>query len=301
MQYSAYKDMLSSAYRKPSYGRIAAVVALCFLVTTIATPIFLGLVGKIAPELTPVQVTQGSFEIGVTPGGLFIVLASFALLLLTTILSAKRFADRDLRSLTGPIPQMRLDFILSMKWLVGITVVLLLVPTPHNSGDTPVELIAQMPISIWLAWLPLGLLGLAVQVIAEEVFFRGYLQTQLVAATKSYSKGMVLAALLFGVGHVSMDLTGYAALVPVLWAVLFGLAAGDLTARSGTLGPALALHFTNNMAALFIAPPQGQLSGFGLWTRQIDLNSAYADPITMVFEGLILLITWLTVRIALMR
>jgi membrane protease YdiL (CAAX protease family) len=150
-------------------------------------------------------------------------------------------------------------------------------------------------------WLPLGLIGLMVQVTAEEVFFRGYLQTQLVAATKSHVKGMVLAAVFFGLGHVSLSVDGLAAFFPVFWAMLFGLLAGDLTARTGNLGPAIAIHFVNNALAMFLAPVEGQLSGFGLWLQAIDLKGVYTDPLIMTVEVLSLLIMWLIARITLKR
>jgi membrane protease YdiL (CAAX protease family) len=297
MKYSAYDDMLRSALRQPSYGRIVTVIAICFGVTVVLTPLFLSLLGQFAPELSAINITESGLEIGTTQGGLLSVLASFSLLLGATLLCAKRVAHRTMRDLTGPAHRLRTDLKLTFKWLAGLTVIMMIVPSPNSA----VELVPHLPLSVWLAWLPIGLLGLAIQVTAEEVFFRGYLQTQLVAATRSYSKGMVLAAILFGIGHISTDLSGLSAVFPVLWAIFFGLLAGDLTARSGTLGPAIAMHFINNMLAMFIAPAQGQLSGFGLWTRQVDLNAAYADPFTVCSEGLILLITWLTVRIALKR
>lgn len=297
MRYTAYAKMLASAARQTAYWRIAAVLGVTLLVTVLLTPISIGLLGYMSPELNAIHQTELGLEIGTSQGGMFVVLASFALLLLATVLLAKRFSDRNLRDITGPAPQLRAQLGVTLKWMAGLTVVMLLVPAPNPANAMQ----NQLQFGVWLAWMPLAMVGLAVQVTAEEMFFRGYLQTQLIAATRSYSKGMALAALLFGVGHLSSDIEGIAALFPVIWATLFGLVAGDLTARSGTLGPAIAVHFVNNAMALLIAPPTGQLSGFGLWTRDIDLGTAYSDPWIICFEGLILLITWLTARIALKR
>lgn len=297
MRYNAYADMLASALRKTAYWRIFVVLGGAFLVAAVLTPLAIALIGGIAPELSAIKRTGFAIEIGATQGGLFIVLASFALLLGATVVFAKRVSNRNLRDITGPARPLRAQLIVTLKWMAGLTVVMIFVPAPYPSGD----LLEQMPTLVWLAWLPLGLIGLAVQVTAEEMFFRGYLQTQLIGATRSYAKGMILAALLFGIGHISTEVDGIAALFPVIWATMFGLVAGDLTARSGTLGPAIAVHFVNNMMAMFIAPVGGQLSGFGLWTRDIDLTTAYSDPTLICFEGLILLITWLTARIALKR
>jgi membrane protease YdiL (CAAX protease family) len=297
MRYSAYADMLASALRQTAYWRIGVVLGGAFLVAAVLTPLAIALIGGIAPELSAIRRIGSAIEIGATQGGLFIVLASFVLLLGATVVFAKRVSDRSLRDITGPAPLLRDHLAVTLKWMAGLTVVMVFVPAPYPPND----LQQQMPSLVWLAWLPLGLIGLAIQVTAEEMFFRGYLQTQLIGATKSYAKGMILAALLFGIGHISNDVDGVAALFPVIWATMFGLVVGDLTARSGTLGPAIAVHFVNNMMAMFIAPVGGQMSGFGLWTRDIDLTSAYSDPTLICFEGLILLITWLTARIALKR
>ncbi|MFT6425371.1 MAG: membrane protease YdiL (CAAX protease family) [Celeribacter sp.] len=300
MKYNAYADMVASALRQRAYWRIAVVLGASFLVSALLTPLALGLIGALAPELMAIKRTSSGIEIGTSQGGLFVVLASFALLLGATVIFAKKFAERNLRDITGPAPILRAQFIVTLKWMAGLTAVMILVPSPHPAGDTG-DMHENLALALWLAWLPLGLIGLAVQVTAEEMFFRGYLQTQLIGATQSYAKGMVLAALLFGIGHISTEIDGVAALFPIIWATLFGLVAGDLTARSGTIGPAIAVHLVNNMMAMFIAPVGGQLSGFGLWTRDIDLSTAYSDPVLVCFEGLILLITWLTARIALKR
>ena len=297
MRYSAYTEMMASALRQRAYWRIVVVLGVTFLFFTTLTPLVIWLIGASAPELAAITPTPEGFDVGTSQGGLFIVLATFTLLIGATVVLAKRFSQRGLRDITGPAAHLRQQFVVTFKWMIGLTAVMILVPSPHAS----IELQDHLSLALWLAWLPLGLVGLAIQVTAEEMFFRGYLQTQLIGATQSFAKGMVLAALIFGIGHISTDVDGIAALFPVIWATLFGLMAGDLTARCGTIGPAIAVHFINNLMAMFIAPVAGQLSGFGLWTRDLDLNAAYSDPVLICFEGLILLITWLTARIALKR
>lgn len=297
MRYSAYADMVASALKQRAYWRIIVVLLATFFVVSLLTPLLMGIIGKIAPELSAIRTTPSGIAIGTSPGGMFLVLASFAVLIVATVVFAKKFSKRSLRDLTGPALLLRSQFSTTFKWMLGLMAVMMLLPAPHSSF----ELQNQLALGLWLVWLPLGLIGLAIQVTAEELFFRGYLQTQLVGATGSYAKGITLSALVFGFGHLSGDVEGLSALFPVIWATFFALVAGDLTARSGTLGPAIAVHFINNMAVIFIAPTAGALSGFGLWTRDLDLSAAYSDPVLICFEGLILLITWLTARIALKR
>lgn len=296
--YAPYAHMLASAQRRPERWRVIIGLIIAFLASAILTPLYLGVIGANVTELRAFEfMPDGTINIGTTRGGLLLVLSSFAILLMATALTAKHLHNRSLKDLVGPGDVLRTQFWLVLKWCAGLTFVVLLLPL----GDTDIETHRQVSIATWLMWLPLGAVGLMIQVVAEEIFFRGYLQTQLVTATKSYSKGMVLAALIFGLGHISTSIEGPAALFPVIWATLFGLVAGDLTARTGSLGPALAIHFLNNTLAMFISPTEGQLSGFGLWVREVDLSEAFTDPFILAFEVISLLILWLVARIVLKR
>ena len=297
MNYSAYAGMLASAQRKPAFWRIAVVLLASFAVTVILMPTSIGIIALLAPELSAIDATNTGAEIGATQGGLFVVLASFAFMIVSTVLLSKKMAHRRLSDLTGPSNLLRAQFWGVLKWILVLSAVIVLIPLPDAAGT----LARQLSLGAWLAWMPLAIICVAVQVTAEELLFRGYLQTQLIGATRSYALGMIIPALLFGLGHMSPELDGYAALLPILWATLFGLVVGDLTARSGSLGPAIALHLANNLLAMLFMPVAGQLSGFGLWTRDMDLTEAYSNPYLIAIEVLFLLLTWLTARIALKR
>lgn len=297
MRFPAYDGMLKTAARHTEVWRVAAALGIALALTAIGSPLALGLIGQIAPELRAISTGIDGMQIGATPGALFLIFSGFAITLMGTVVLAKRLHGRSLHELTGPPVLMRAQARLVFKWIIGMTFLSFLLP-----WDAPeTEIARQLGFGAWLAWLPLGILGLAIQVCAEEVFFRGYLQSQMIATTRSYTKGLVLTALLFGVGHYNGQMSGIAALFPVVWATAFGLMAGDLTMRAGTLGPAIAVHFVNNAMAMFFAPMAGNLSGFGLWVQKADFDKAYSDPKMMLYEGLILLITWLVARIALKR
>ena len=52
----------------------------------------------------------------------------------------------------------------------------------------------------------------------------------------------------------------------MIWAFFFGLAAADLTARSGTLGPAIGFHLVNNALAFLLYGEAGGVdSGLALF------------------------------------
>jgi membrane protease YdiL (CAAX protease family) len=78
----------------------------------------------------------------------------------------------------------------------------------------------------------------------EEIFFRGYLQTALVARWGA-GRGILVASLCFGFAHLD-DVQG-----PM--AVFLGLYLGAITEWSGSIRPAIACHVVNNAFAAIAA------------------------------------------------
>ena len=74
----------------------------------------------------------------------------------------------------------------------------------------------------------------------------------------------------------------------------------DLTARCGNLGPALALHFLNNFAALLLLAPGEEMSGLALYRLPIEMSDPGLVSHLPVEIGL-LFILWLAARVALRR
>lgn len=293
-----YTQMLHSATRRPEIWRVFVALVLLLLAGAVVTPLIYGSLALIDPDLAVTHFTlDGDMAIGTTPAALFVLLAGFAVTVLACVLIAKRLHHRSLRDLTGPAPLMRAQFVTTLKWILPLLAVTLLLP--WDEGPTG-DILDNLSFERWLFWLPFALLGLIVQITAEELVFRGYLQSQITAATKSHFTGLVGAAILFGLGHITAA-DSLASLFPVIWATAFGLVAGDLTARAGTIGPACALHFVNNASAMLIMPQTDTMSGFGLMTRTADLDTLYTDPKVIAFEMLLLLVTWLTARLAIRR
>jgi uncharacterized membrane protein len=98
-----------------------------------------------------------------------------------------------------------------------------------------------------------------------------------------------------------MPQAGELAWVIVLWSALFGLALADLTARAGTLGPAIALHLINNATAiLFISMPDS-LSGLSLYHSPFDMSDEAMVRAWMPVEFMMILVSWLAARLAIRR
>ena len=184
--------------------------------------------------------------------------------------------------------------------LLSLLLLLLLPPLlllPLSWSDPAVQ--GNLGFGAWLGWLPFALVGLFIQTATEELIFRGYLQQHLAARFRSRWVWMVIPSLLFGLSHYSGPQYGALAWVVVLWTGVFGLAAADLTARTGNLGAAIALHFANNFAAVLLIGMVGNLDGLALYTVAIDTTVLPPGVLFLVADGLTLLIGWLMARVIL--
>lgn len=147
--------------------------------------------------------------------------------------------------------------------------------------------------------MPLALPALLIQTGAEELIFRGYLQSQLAARFRSPVIWMVLPSALFAVLHFDSTAGANAwAIVGVTF--LFGLVAADLTARSGSLGPAIALHMGNNISSVLFVGLPGNLSGLALFLLPVEASDP-ALRILFPVEALLLVLIWLAARVAIRR
>ena len=135
----------------------------------------------------------------------------------------------------------------------------------------------------------------------EEIAFRGYIQQQLAARFKSPVIWMILPSVLFALGHYDPDETGSNALAIAALSGFFGLLLADLTARSGTLGPAIAMHLANNFVAMLLMSPQGSLTGLALFTSPIDLSDEALVRTWLPVDLATMLVSWLAARLVLRR
>ncbi|MEO0342564.1 MAG: type II CAAX endopeptidase family protein [Pseudomonadota bacterium] len=137
--------------------------------------------------------------------------------------------------------------------------------------------------STWVQWLPLLLIMILIQVSAEELFFRGYLQRILIDWYQSRLIWLIIPSLVFGMLHFQPSTLGPNAWIVVLATFIFGLIAGELTFRTGSIGPAIGVHFINNVNAMLITELDAGISGFALFKTPYT-----ADDIEMVRDSLIL-------------
>jgi membrane protease YdiL (CAAX protease family) len=179
--------------------------------------------------------------------------------------------------------------------MIVLHLALLLLPPWAMGGLEP-----NISLPFWLILLPVAALAVFVQVAAEELLFRGYLQQALAARVLPPVIWIGLPSLLFGLGHYDAS-AGSNAWLLVLWAFIFGALMADLTARAGSLGPAIAVHMANNVIALLFTGLEDSLNGLALYVYPVALSDEAALRAYLPVDFLTMVVSWLAARLALRR
>lgn len=287
----AFERYIEPARRRPQLWRVA--LGLVIIVVIYIIP----LVGiAFLPDLPP-QAENFLDHLLIGPWLTLVILASFLPAILGVIVAVRLLHRRSAASLIGPRRPAFRDFLITAGIMLGLAGLAALA-APLLPGEEPVY--RNLPVLLWLAFLPLALLAILIQTGAEELIFRGYLQQQLAARFRSPLIWMLLPSVLFGALHYNPLEMGGNSLLVVFVTGLVGLLAADLTARTGTLGAAWGLHAANNaLALLFVAPP-GPLGGLSLWIRETPQDAPEMMPLLLLDVASLLLI-WAIARRLLRR
>lgn len=234
---------------------------------------------------------------GTTPQAMYVILGSFGLIATAVFVGIRMVHARAATGVFGPVMLAVPQFFRVLALVVVVCAVVGLLP-PYGMGA---PLVPNLALGVWALLLPVSLLAVFIQTSAEEIFFRGYLQQQLAARFSSPVVWMVLPSILFAFGHYQPGEAGGNAVMIAVWAGIFGLLMADLTARSGSLGPAMAVHFANNaMAFLFTSLPDS-LGGLALFHTPFGMEDEAAMRAWMPAEFAMMIVLWLAARLALRR
>ncbi len=251
--------------------------------------------------LTEIAQIRPSFQeeliAGATPPAMYALLLSFGMISIAVFIGVRLVHRRSGLSVFGPMMLAVPQFMRVLGILVVLGLVLMILP-PYGMGA---PLVQNLEYATWMVLLPFSLVAVLVQTSAEEIFFRGYLQQQLGARFKSPIAWMVLPSILFAVGHYQPAEAGENAVMITIWAGVFGLLMADLTARSGTIGPALAVHFVNNVSALLITSLPDSLGGLALWHAPFGLGDVAQLRAWAPVDFGLMIVSWLAARLALRR
>ncbi|MRU14996.1 CPBP family intramembrane metalloprotease [Roseovarius sp. A21] len=295
MRYDAHERLVAPA-RASSQPLLllggVVLMGLIFLALNLGYSILhSALIGRDAWETLAMELATGN-----TPRAVLINLFLFAFLIVALAAALHALHNRGLLSVIGPLPPALRQFRTTGLAVLTLYVVVSLLP----AGDV-MDTSANLGFGTWLMLLPLTLLALLIQTGAEELVFRGYLQSQLAARFPHPTVWLLGPSLLFALLHYDPAIHGQNTWLVVTWAALFGLATADLTARAGTLGPAIALHMINNLSAIAIAAPEGNFDGLALYTYPFSLDDTAALSAWAPVDFMTLFCSWLAARVALRR
>lgn len=290
MSYKPHNRLVAPARQKSGVFRFAFG-----LTVTILLYAFLLALGSYALKLTIGNAWVGDLAApgGVlTPGQTLTILGSFSFLIIAIGLVVILVHHRNPISLLGGLALTNSQFLLAMRGLVtyvGLAIIFLFLTEDFRQ---------QLSFVLWLTLLPISVLFILIQVSAEELVFRGYIQSQLAALGAPRIIWILIPSILFGLLHYNPSAMNELAPWTALWAVGFGVLAADLTARNGTLGPAIALHFTNNFMALVVLGLEDFLGGLSLYVYPFSSTDTTELVSRMPNEAIGILVAYLFVRLA---
>jgi len=223
------------------------------------------------------------------PGPVLFILISFVGLALGPIIAAPACHGRSPSTLFGDRDGFFRCFFLTLAVLIPLFGVAVTI------GWQFTDPLSNMPLGDWLRLLPFALPLVLVQVSAEELIFRGYLQQQLAARFAARWVWMGLPALLFTALHYDPANTS------TVWLILgatgiFALIAADLTERTGNLGAAIGLHFVNNVVALLILATGETITGLALYITPYGASDLNALLPVLGLDCLLLILAWRLLR-----
>ncbi|MFN4101862.1 MAG: lysostaphin resistance A-like protein, partial [Pararhodobacter sp.] len=232
---------------------------------------------------------------GADPWSLILLLSTFLGAWLGTWVTMRFLHRRRMRSLLGRAPLVLRDFVIGVLAMViiggGLTLAMApMLPELQLTGDT----------GLWLAFLPLALFCVLIQTGAEEIVFRGYLQSQLAARFARPLIYLTVPSILFGFAHYNAAELGANAWLVVAATALFGLIASDLTQRTGALGFAWGLHFANNVLAILIVSVAGGLDGLALLQPVEPTGEGLLRPL-LIADMLLMVAVWAACRLWIRR
>ncbi|MGB3407952.1 MAG: type II CAAX endopeptidase family protein [Jannaschia sp.] len=282
-----FSRFVAPARAKPQVWRL--IVGMLAIALAYVLAFFILLIGLVATlGFDDGMAYLALIETGGTPTLIVALLAMFAGPFLAAVLVVGLLHRRPAATLFGPGTLHGFG--------LGVATALLVYTVAWVALPEPFVPVANLPLNLWLSFLPAALVALAIQTGAEEVVFRGYMQQQLAARFQSPWIWMVVPALSFGMLHG--DPTGGPEhLWMILPPTLFGLLAADLTRVTGTIGAAWGLHFANNCSAILFTALAGNLSGLALYRTPFGSEALSIDNPLIWQEMLVTIILWACLRL----
>jgi len=290
MQYNAHALFVAPARGHPALWRLVLGLILVALVYATGIAIIYGVLVAVS-GFDGARVWMGRMATADTPTATLLVLATFIGMAAGPLLAARLLHRRDMATLFGPRARLLRHFAIAAAICAVLSALTGLIPSSISPE-------ANLDPALWASFLPLALVGILIQTGAEEVLFRGYIQSQLAARFATPLVWMILPSALFAVLHFQPAVMGDNAWLVVAAVFVFALCAADLTARTGSIGAAWGFHFANNAVAILFLALDGPLSGLALYT--VPMGAVPPEELRpMLIAGMaVTAATWFIIRLA---
>ncbi len=289
--YAPYEVLAAPGREKPEIWRLVVGIVLCLIVMIAGQGILIAIYGFALGSHGDAMMQMGLLD---TPGAMIAALLGIACFIPGVMLALRWLHKRRFWGVIGdPVRTLKLGA--RVAAYAAAIQLLLMLPAVVFAEE---ELILNTPPMLWLVLLPIGALVVLLQTSAEEIFFRGYIQSQMAARFQSPIIWMGIPAIIFAIGHYAAVMYGDNAAMVAVWAGLFGLLAADLTARTGSLGPAMGLHFMNNALVILFVSMDGPMSGLSLYVLPFSAQDAEEVAKVMPLDFVALGVSWLAARVA---
>jgi membrane protease YdiL (CAAX protease family) len=230
-------------------------------------------------------------ETGQNPRAMALILATFIPMALGALAMAA-WHWRGLASLLGRRERFGEYFLKGALVIVGLNACYFLYDALFSDNTY----LPNLPFSTWAVHLLWAVPLLFIQITAEELIFRGYLQQQLAARFKGFVWWMILPSAVFAVGHFDPEIDTILAWSSGFAPGLLGVIAADLTRLTGSLAAAMGLHFANNFFSLLIIGVPDKLSGLALYHTPFDMDAVEVMQGFVLIDIAILILIWIIAR-----
>ncbi|MBM7069521.1 CPBP family intramembrane glutamic endopeptidase [Actibacterium sp. 188UL27-1] len=291
MRNPEFEASIAEAKLYPEFWRILLGLLLIVFIYAASTALIFGVTAAAIAQTNPFGIMP--FFNGLAepddPVEVIVLLLTFFGMFLGVILAAAALHFRGPGSLFGTFSEWIRGFFTGLLVLWVIFGAVLMIGILFDPPEP------NLPFQNFLRWLPLALPLLFLQIGAEELLFRGYLQQQLAARFHARWIWFWIPSVLFAFAHFDPSMGPNVALV-LLSTLTFALIAADLTERTGSLGAAMGLHFANNFLGLFIVSFKGTITGLALYVTEAPVETVGFQSVGMAFGILVLLLVWWVTR-----
>lgn len=286
-----FEAYIASARRYPQIWRLVLGCISGFAVYFIGFMLIVAFFSSFFLFDKPTQALMLELGASPTPAHMAVLLSTFIPMALGALAMAA-WHRRGLASLLGRRARFIEFFVKGALIIVGINACYFLYVAVFSDEVYPPNLAFE----IWARNLLWALPLLFIQITAEELIFRGYLQQQIAARFKGFFWWMILPSALFAIGHFDPTLDASIAWGLVIATGLFGVIAADLTRLTGSLAAAMGLHFANNFFSMFLIGTPDKLSGLALYHSTHDMNDVEVMQGLLLLEIAILIVIWIIAR-----